>query len=304
MDTPFQNDKVVLGARTFAARCGLCALLIAPLAASAGQGGNSPVMLRMKFKPGDVNRYRMTMQMNMTMHMPNQPQPMTVPVNMMMTMEQKVDSVDAKGNGTVVTTIQNQQVTANGQTAPSPQVPPVTMRLSPQGKILSTQGMPANQVTNMMGNPFGSGGANGLTVLLPAKPVKPGDSWTQPVRLPGSALSGTTKNTLIRYENVGQFRTARIHTVANLTLKMMMDGQGQPAKTASKAASIIQGNIKIAGDNNFAVAEGKLVRMAMNGDAAMKMQQKKAAGAKAGTARPPQNMTMNMKMTAAMDLLE
>lgn len=304
MHTSLHNETVVLGARKAAARCGLCALLIAPLAASAGQGGNSPVTLRMKFKSGEVNKYRMTMQMNMTMHVPNQPQPMTVPVNMMMTMDQKVESVDAKGNGTIVTTIQNQQMTANGQTAPSPQTPPITMRLSPQGKILSTKGMPSNQVTNMMGNPFGGGGASGLTVLLPAKPVKPGDSWTQPVRLPGSALSGTTKNTLLRYENIGHFRTARIHTVANLTLKMMMDAQGQPAKTASKAASLVQGNIKIAGDNNFAIAEGKLVRMAMNGNAAMKMQQKKAASAKAGTARPPQSMTMNMKMTAAMDLIE
>lgn len=292
-----------LARRSSPARWGLCALLLLPLAAFAGQG-NGPVSLKMKFVPNEAIKYQTTMQMDITMRQSAQAPPMKMPMKMSMVQDWQVTKVNPDGSAMILATVHDMQSTMNGQTMPSGPGGPtsMTLHISPQGKILSTQGMSGFNATN----PFSSLSFNGIGAFLPTKPVKPGDTWTQSINLPGiTGGSGTAKSTLVSFENVGHFKTARIRTVATVPLNMMMGANGMPTHTPSKAMMRMNGLCKVMGDTNFAVAEGKIVRSAFNGDINMSMKTNVPSGkTNAAMQGTPRSMTMHMKMTMAMNMVQ
>ncbi len=269
-----------------AARGALCLALL-PLMAG-GQGDNGPFPLRMKFAPDEVARYQTSAQMKVVITAPNQPQPVSQVTNMSMVEERKVQKVAPDGSGEIATTLTN--VLVNGDTIAEQRIPPITMRITPQGKLITLQGAKAtNPMGDMLGSAFGSNGMGGVGVYLrlPPTPVKPGDTWTQPVSLPQFSGVGTVKCTFVSLETIGHYRTARIRTVTVLPLSLMMDADSQPTRTASQAKMTMTGKLQMTGVNNFAIAEGKLIRAAGNGTITLSMKHKLPPGKSASPSHAP-----------------
>jgi hypothetical protein len=302
-NTVDQVEDGRLACRSSVARWGLCALFLLPLAAFAGQG-NGPISLKMKFVPNETIKYQTSMQMDITMRQSAQAEPMKMPMTMSMVQDWQVTKINPDGSAMILTTTHDMQSKMNGQTMPNGAAGPasMTLHISPQGKVLSTQGAPGFNATN----PFGSLSLNGMGAFLPTKPVKPGDTWTQSINLPGfTGGGGTAKSTLVSFENVGHFKTARIRTVATIPLNVLMGANGRPTHTASQAMMRMNGLCKVMGDTNFAIAEGKIIRSAVNGNINMSMKTNTSSGKSSSTARGgPQSMTMRMKMTMAMNMIQ
>ncbi|HZO88710.1 MAG TPA: hypothetical protein VFB38_10265 [Chthonomonadaceae bacterium] len=285
-------------------RWGLCALLLLPLMAYAGQGANGPFLLRMRFKQGEINKYRTMVQATMTMTQPNQPQPMTIPITMNMVQEQKVLRADPNGGGEVIVTLMDQHNTLGTQPMVGQNIPPLTLRFDPLGRATSIKGIPANNpASNMLNGPMNVSGLIGVGVSLPARAVKPGDKWTQPISLPGITGVGKATSTFLRVENVGHFRTARIRTRVSIPMNMLMDARGQPTRSASQAILTMAGSTAMTVDNNLAIAEGKLIKAGGNGviTLAMKPNRPARSGPRPGV---PNNMKMRISMNVATELVQ
>jgi hypothetical protein len=301
-----------------AVHCGLCLAALLPIAALAGQEPHGPLMLRFRFTPNEISRYQTSVQMLLLIHAPpNPPQPKSEPLRISMVQEQKVRKVTPDGGGEIVTTLQNGVV--NGRPIPSKRLPLVVMRFSPQGKILASQGVHAvSPLGDMIGNAFTSNGTGGIGIYLrlPTAPVKPGDTWTQPVAMPHGVGSGTVKCTFVSVENIGRYKTARIHTAATIPMKMQVDAAGQPTQVTGKVAAIMIGTYKMEGENNLAIAEGKLVRAAGSGDIQLFIKPKVAANAKPKPRSPnkpnqsktpsnaPHGVIARIQLTVAMELIQ
>jgi hypothetical protein len=63
--------------------------------------------------------------------------------------------------------------------------------------------------------------ATGLSPDLAARPVVPGDTWTDSlrIRVDTDLLHGDTRSELLRYEDVGEVRAAVVHGTKDLTIK-------------------------------------------------------------------------------------
>ncbi|HLV79711.1 MAG TPA: hypothetical protein VKT32_05490 [Chthonomonadaceae bacterium] len=294
-----------------ALRLCLAALALLPLAALAGQS-DAPALLRMKFRQGEVNKYQTNMQMTMHMvmnmgtgqsHPGPAPQPMTIPVNMNMLIQQQVTKVLANGNGVITSTVLNQQMSMNGQTRPNgANTPTTTITMTPLGKVVSMTGIPQQ---NPMSGIFGPNSLSGMGTYLPSRAVRPGDSWTDTMRMPGltGAGSGTVRSHFIRYETVGRYRTALIRSVVTVPLNMNMNMMGQPAGRSGAGTMTMSGSMHITTDNNFAVAEGKLIRTTGDGGASIAMHfPHSSQPSRPGMGAMPQSTLMTMKMTMTMTL--
>lgn len=292
-----------------AARLSLGVLCLLSSSALAVQN-DSPVTLRMKFKQGDTTKYQMNLQMTMSMMQNGQAsQAMTIPMNMNMTLQQQVVKVLPNGGGEVTTTVLSQQSMMNGQQVSSPpSVPPTTITYDAFGKVLSMRGLPKNSpMSGMMGGNMGPNAMTGLGLYLPARPVRPGDTWTQTVRIPmmgGSA--GTVQSKLMKYETIGHFQTARIRSLITMPIHMMVGINGQPTQQASKSMMSMSGTMKGTFDNNFAIAEGKTVRQAGNMTGTINMKPHKSPNMpnQPGMGHMPTSMQMNMKMSISMDMVQ
>lgn len=306
-----QNHTASLGLprKTRLTAWGLVAALALPLTALATQTINSPALLRYKLKEGDTTQYQMTMHMTTTIKNPSLAQPMTIPGDVTTVVEQKVTKAFPQGGGEIVTTTISQEGRVNNQPMPAQTIPPITTTYDARGKILSLKGLPANNpMTQAMGGGIGSSGMMGMSAALPEKPVKPGDTWTQTVSLPGYSASGTAKCTLVRFEKVGPYQTARIRTLMTMPMSIMIDATQQPTKDPSKAVVQSSGTVTTSSDTNFVVGAGKIIRTAATVTAAMNIQPKGALAAKskAKGAKPAAMaaMTMTMKMTMAMNMVQ
>jgi hypothetical protein len=281
-------------------RLGLCALFLLPPGAQAGQGGNGPVTLLMKYRQGEVLKYQMNMSMSMAMQMPGQPGQPPQPMNSSMIIEMKVMKALPGGGAEVEETMHNQQ--GSGRVPP---MKPFTMTFDAHGKVLSMKGLKANDpVTKAMQQSMAS---NGTQAYLPSRPVKVGESWTQKVTVPAGpmgTMSGTMKCTLVKVENVGKYRTAHIKTVMPIPISSMMNAQGQPTKQANQAVMSMSGSGTVVSDTYFAIAEGRMVQTTGTTNFSMKMKSAKSPASKTPkNPAGPQEMSMTMNMKMSMNLL-
>ena len=99
-------------------------------------------------------------------------------------------------------------------------------------------------------------------VILPAKPVRIGETWTQEIKIPGVTGGGASKikTTLTRVEYLNKYRTARLHVVITTPVNAYLDAALQPTTQQAEAASTMNGTALVTNDINFAIAEGEVVR--------------------------------------------
>jgi len=297
-----------------AVRLCLGALCLLPLAAIAAQNDNAPALLRMKFRQGEASKYQVNIQATLNLaqtlptNQPHQPppQPMVVPINTSLLMQQQVTRVLSNGNGVLTIAFLSQQTTVNGSTAGTgANLPPITMTLSPLGKIASITGIPHGDMNSML-SPTSMLGLEMflLELFLPSKPVRPGEAWTDSVHLSTLSGTGTAKSKFLRYETVGHYRTARIRTELTLPINTTANMAGEPVGRGSGAVSGVSGAVHMITERDFAVAEGKVIRSTGNGSITAVIKPLRASGpARPGMGIMPRSTRVSLKMTISTDLV-
>lgn len=285
--------------RYHGAALAISGLLLVPVLAPAGQG--SLIALKMKFNPGETSKYQTTMQMNIEMPMMQQAGGMKM--DMSMVQVQKVVKAQPNGGGDIQITTTDTRMNMNGQPMNSPASPPVTLTYDSQGNPKSVKGLPKDAPGGaVLGNMFNAGSMQMQGAFLPAKAVKPGDTWMQTVKMPGITSSAKVKGKFIKLEKIGRYRTAKIRTTLTGPMNLLMDAQGQPTNSAKQATMKMSGTMKMTTDTNFAISEGKMIRQAGSGTINLTMLP--LGGAASKGASPANNMKMNMKMSLGSNLIE
>ena len=216
----------------------------------------------MKFKPGDINRYQMTMRANIML--PGQPaQAVTrYDTDIGMTVQQRVLKTNADGSADVAISTLNGSGTVNGQYFhPATNDKPAVITFDARNNIVTAKDLPKNASdTDVTGRIFQSGALSTQGVYLPKQSVKIGEHWTQTISIAGlsKGSSGTVQSTLVRLEPVGLYQTARLRSVMKIPFVIM----DRTAKTAVP----LNGMLNMVYDSNLALMEGKVIRSAGNGD--------------------------------------
>ena len=267
-----------------AATVGICALNL-PHAASADAVDTGQLVLLMKFRPGEALKYQTNMLLGFTL---------PAPAVVKSPSAQKRQATNSSVGGTTFTVNAVQDivvrraaptgggdldVTTTGQNSLPGQPPilsndtrPALMSYDAQGKLLGIRRQGESAASNpMIGAMLGQGLLSMQGVILPTKPVKIGETWTQQVKIPGITGNGssTIKTTLVRIENINKYRTARLHVVITTPVSAYLDAALQPAEKASGAASTMTGTAVVTNDVNFAIAEGRVVKSISKGQTTM-----------------------------------
>jgi hypothetical protein len=238
------------------------------------------LVLRLKFKPGDSLKYQTNIQVGFTMPMPAGAKPAAVKpgdaansiggttFSVNATQDIKVRRAGAEGGGDL-------DVTTTGQNSLPGQPPilsndtrPVLMTYDALGKLTDIR----RQGETASGNPMfsamlGQGLLSMQGVILPQRPVKVGETWTQKMQIPGITGGGssTIKTTLSRIETISKYRTARLHVVITTPVTAYLDAALQPVAKPSGAASSMTGSAVVTDDVNFAIADGRVIRSVSKG---------------------------------------
>ncbi len=240
----------------------------ATLAVVAEQGSGAPVALQMRFKPGDASRYNMTMLV--TTAQPG----VTATTNAYdfranLIVEQRVDRVESNGNGQIaVKTVSGSGMSNGAPFQADTEAKPALITFDPRGTIVGAKDMPVNSSNQtMLGSIFSSGAFTMQGVYLPAKPVQPGDKWSQKVALGGLGGGGSAvvHSTFVRFDRISRFRTARLHSVLTMPISAGLDAKMQMTTKSGAIASTLRGTLKMTYDTDFAINEGKVVRCAGDG---------------------------------------
>ena len=240
----------------------------------------APLELRMKFKPGDVNKYQMTMQANILL--PGQPAGAVTryDTNISMVIQQRVVKANPDGSAEVaISTLSGLGLVGGQPLKVDINAKPSTITFDARNNIVNIKNLsPSATGNDVTGKIFQSGALSTQGVYLPRQPVKIGDKWTQKVNISGLGQdnNGTVETKLVGFAQVGLFETARLRSVMKIPF-VIVD------KTA-KPPIPLNGLLNMVYDSNLALREGKVVRSTGTGDITVVV---RATGANsASTAKP------------------
>ncbi len=298
--------------RLIAAVCvyGVASLMAFPAAAQ----DNAPVTLALKFKEGETSKYRSSISMKYSMPGFTPPAAQTqskatkpqsgkfhTPADAlkagggMMTLTQliKVVKVQKSGAGELqITSTSTGSLTPTGMAGQ-------TKATDPKPSVMSV-------VCDSFGRTSGSGIANPLVLgaellntaglILPNKPIKLGESWSETQKIPNGGTF-VIKTTFLRFEQVGNRRTALLRSVMSSSMSSMLSQQ------RGASASNVQGAMTITKDINFAIAEGRIIKS--NSQMDMNMTVGGMTGVPKGKAAAPAGgMKVNSRMTQETHIVE
>lgn len=242
----------------------LLALLLFSIPAFRGQHGSSPLMLHLKFRTGETNRYQRKVSLNQRIRQASRLQPMniTMKVTTRSLIQKKITKMVNGGSAEMTETVLSMEITQNGQALSGHPAPPLVITFDTTGKIQSVHGTNQRQAMSyVLGNVMN---ANLMVAMntLPLQAVQPGDHWTATVPIPNmpGLETATVDSTFVKLEQVGRFQTARIHSIVKMPLGLMVDRSGQPTQQASNAYITLTGSSQATFDTNFAFTEGFAVR--------------------------------------------
>jgi hypothetical protein len=291
-------------------RLTLCTALFAFLISLAAHAQTppptaAPVTLRLKYTPGEVLHYKMTMDMDMTTTMNGQAANSAAAIppmkqHMETAMDQTVQSVNpADGSATLLEHITQMTSTMNGQPVPGMDAltnaykDGFTMIMSPSGKILSFKMPPPIAGKLPPGMDLSKIGGMAAT-MLPAGPVRAGDTWGSDTdlspmlgQLPGAAgMKMTILSTLAGIETGAQ-PIADINQTYNGTINT-----STPIPNAGSLR--ITGRLGGTTQVQFDINDGSMT--SQDGTMTMNMITRLPKNPPSSTA-PPQIMKMQMQMT-------
>ena len=182
-------------------------------------------MLRVAFKQGVSYHYHYHLTLNGSTSV-GQSSDQRVKLDSSSDVTWRVSSVDAVGNTTFDLTLDNIKTTVTISMLPGSSTTStttsgsqhVTMKVAPNGEIVSGAGAPGAAAALAPFPGTSAPGADQFLAVLPDHSVKPGDTWTKPVTLPGPqgqpGISFTTDNRFLRYDNLKTGQAAVVETRA------------------------------------------------------------------------------------------
>jgi hypothetical protein len=187
-----------------------------------------------------------------------------------------VESVDADGIATMTVTVESVTGKINGVPVDSPALPPVRVKVTKDGQMLSAMGF-APDLSSGLGNSIP--GSEQFLPPLPDHPVEPGDTWTvsydQDVPYGSGKLRYSATNTLLRYEDVDGVSAAVIQTRLELPFDLSFDldklieafGGGEATGQLPKDASMaFAGKLVMNQTSWFDPARGELLKASLSGN--------------------------------------
>ena len=280
-----------------------------PLLAQAGAGGGGPQPLRIKYTTGEINKYQSNMAITMVgMGGPKGAQGGGMPIQQVSVIQQfKTGKLLPNGSAEVLVTTLNMQ--GGGGMGSTPLPKPVTLVMDSRGAVTSSKGGSTAGSPAMFGNMLGSNALGMQQIPLPEKAVKPGDIWANSIPMPGMG-TGNVKGQFVKVETVGKHKTALLHYLVTIPMKIMMDASMQPTQSAAAAQMTMSGNVVMNMDNDVELLAGRLIRSTGSGTMQMTITSKntmKQLPRKAGSPpRPstPNNMMVNTQVTLGTTLIE
>lgn len=237
----------------------------------------APVRLQLKFHPGEVSHYRLTAMAEAKLPgTAAQPASTVYSVRVDLTEEETVIQALPNGGGELAVTTTGGQGVLNGQAfTPATNSKPARVIFDAKGNLIAVKDLPPDRANlPLLSNLFGSGALSMHGVFLPTGPVRIGQTWTKSARING--VTGPTvamvKATLVKILQVGRFRTARIHAVMTAPIRTLVDSQFQPTLQSQAAVGTLLGVLTMRYDTDLAIAEGKVVRAAGDGQVAVTIQ--------------------------------
>ena len=278
-----------------------------PLFAQAGQGGSGPITLRVKYRQGEVNTYQTNMSISLAgAGTRKNAAAGSMPLQQLSAKQEfKTSKLLPNGSAEVIVKTTNMQGGA-GSAAALPK--PVTLIMDSRGTVKSTKGTLGSNAPSMFNNMLGSNSLGTQRAPLPEKAVKPGDTWSNSLPMPGMG-TGMVKGQFVKVETVGKHKTALLHYVLTIPVKMMMDANQQPTQSAAAAKMTMSGNVVMNVDNDVDLLGGRLIRSTGNGAMVMTITTnapKPPALKTGGPPRPsvPGTMTINTTIALGTTLIE
>ncbi len=269
-----------------------------------------PVTLEYKFKPGDVDKYRM--KMDMSMQIPSMPSLPSMNITTTMNCIQKTLAVNPDGSAKIKVAYEDVKINglpdaAKNSTNKKTKAltgQSITATMSKRGQMLSVDGMDklmaASGVQNMDMSKFLNAASN--HALLPEGPVEIGQSWTQDVSLPfGESKINVISTLESTDQQIWSLNAAKVNQKFDgsfdigAIINAVMGSINMGAK-ASPDMSSFSGTANLSGDMGFLFAPsiGKLLKG--EGDMQMKMVMNMPAEAVKNGAPTSIEMNMNMRI--------
>ena len=296
---------------------GSCALLLAPLGAiaqvatdakpaDAKQTDPAPAAetytLRLKFKQGDVSRYKTQIKSTTVTPAGLGSESKTIDATTDIVSEQKTTKLLDNGGAEIVTTLTNVVMNTGDKDTESPKLAPITQQITAGAKVLSTKSA-EDASSDALKSVFTSSFSTPQS-FLPDTAVKVGDKWTQKLTL-SSALGGkegTVDCSFVRIETVNGVKTALIHAIMKAPIFTMITAMGQPTKVEGDAAAVLEGPFDSDTDIYFAIDEGRIAKTTGSSNIALAIKPGKGLPPElAGLL--PEGSKITMKSNAKMNLL-
>lgn len=284
----------------------VAALVVASLAYLFTRGAGPA--LAMTYREGEHYRYQLTMGMDVRMSSPQLGGDLPINGQISAVMDLEVTDVDSKGVATLRMTMEDMEATFDGQTETVPSGTTMTIRITPDGRILTPTGLG-----------FGAGGSSGLsmpgmdqfTPLLPDGDAEPGDTWTKEFDIPNPFGDGSMRydveGSFLRYEQVNGVQAAvienRIRVPLDMTFELsrmaelMGGGLGSDFPAGIEGKIVYDGLMEFDGTTWFDREAGQPIRNVMSGtmDVTMRFEGFPASqGVPNGEARMAGDFTMEV----------
>jgi hypothetical protein len=206
-----------------------------------GSTGSTKTSLALAFQRSQVVTYEIHITMDGTVKIEGfGAQDLTMQMNE--TVSWKTVKVGADGVATVRGTVREVSGVVNGVAMPVQNVPQsMTMRITPDGRILTAGGVTITAVSGSRPSEFP--GMGQMTPILPDRPVQPGDTWhrtfSQRIPFAEGALRYTTDSTFLRYQEMAGVRSAVIETKLDLPLRFTI-GLGKLLRATGPSGSEVR----------------------------------------------------------------
>ncbi len=221
-DAPREEPRVPGGPRIGVAVATVLVLVVGTVGFLFLQSRGSALALTLS--KGRTYSYHATMSTDGAFSSQGQPRPISFKFVTDVTMH--VTDVDTHGVASIQVGTTNTSGTLNGQVLPPTPTSSTTMKVAPDGSIVSggdiglaTSGGAGNSIA----------GASQFLPILPDGKVKPGDTWTksfdQAFPLGSGTLHYASRNRLLRYESLNGVRSAVVQSTITVPLQMTLDIQ-------------------------------------------------------------------------------
>ena len=227
---------------------------VGPCRGQTADGGRS-YALKLVYHQGDMTNY--AVNTTMKMRMKAEKQGMNVPENsdfsMAMVSRSLVTAVRSDGKYRIRSTIISGTVRAMGMEMPVPKTAATTMVVDQRGRASSIQG-PAMSGADLM-QMMNVGNLPSLGVLLPDRPVRTGDTWSESLPAPMGKGKMRYDCALLGEERVGGVETVKVKQVVTMPVEIHIDGKGAPT-TDPDAPLTMTGQVVIGQTFNLRPATG------------------------------------------------